>query len=98
MVLALFPNISGLASGGSGTLAPQPESSVVVLQIEGMTCESCAPGVRAHLLEVPGVADAAVSYERQLAEVRVREDQEPELRALILAVEQAGYRAVVEAK
>lgn len=98
LILALFPSIAGLASGGSETLAPQVDSNVVVLRIEGMTCESCAPGVRAHLLDVPGVIDAAVSYERKVAEVRVREEQGPELQVLILAVEQAGYSAVVEAR
>jgi hypothetical protein len=44
------------------------------------------------------VIDAASSYERKVAEVRVREEQGPELQVLILAVEQAGYSAVVEAR
>ena len=97
-VLALFPSISGLASGGADTLAPEVESSVIVLRVEGMTCESCVPGVRAHLLDVPGVIDAAVSYERKLAEVRVREEQSPELGLLVQAVEKAGYAVVLEAR
>jgi mercuric ion transport protein len=97
-VLALFPSISGLASGGADTLAPQTESSVIVLRVEGMTCESCAPGVRAHLLDVPGVIDAAVSYERKVAEVRVREERSPDLELLIQAVEKAGYAVVPEAR
>lgn len=98
LVLALFPSFSGLASGGSESLAPRVDSNLVVLRIEGMTCESCAPGVRAHLLEVPGVIDAAVSYERNVAEVRVREEQGPKLEALILAVEKAGFNAVAEGR
>jgi copper chaperone CopZ len=98
LTLALFPNISGIASGASETPAPQIDSNVITLRIEGMTCESCVPGVRAHLLDVPGVIDAAVSYERKVAEVRVREEQGPEPQVLILAVEQAGYSAVAEAR
>ena len=97
-VLALFPSISGLASGGADTLAPEVESSVIVLRVEGMTCESCAPGIRAHLLDVPGVIDAVVSYERKLAEVRVREERSPELGLLVQAVEKAGYAVVLEAR
>ena len=49
LVLALFPSISGLASGGSERLVPRIDSNVVMLRIEGMACESCTPGVRAHL-------------------------------------------------
>ncbi len=45
-----------------------------------------------------GVIDAAVSYDREVAEVRVREERAPELKLLILAVEKAGYTAAVEAR
>jgi copper chaperone CopZ len=100
--LALFPSIVGLASGGSEALpSPSPSasssiaSSVIVLHVEGMTCEACTSGVRARLLDVPGVIDAAVSYRRKLAEVRVREERAPETASLVEAVEKAGFSAEV---
>jgi copper chaperone CopZ len=95
--LALFPSIASMALGGGGELSPDGavRSELVVLQVDGMTCETCAPEVRRHLLEVPGVLDAAVSYERQLAEVRVRSELGPELSSLIEAVQQSGYTARV---
>jgi copper chaperone CopZ len=98
VALALFPSFAGLASGGADTLAPKVESSVILLRVEGMTCESCAPGIRAHLLDVPGVIDAAVSYKRQVAEVRIREERAPELGLLLQAVEQAGFAAALESR
>ena len=58
-----------------------------------LTCESCAPGVRSELLGVPGVIDAAVSYERKVAEIRVRDVQPPGVELLVDAVEKAGYSA-----
>lgn len=91
--LAMFPSISGLASGGSETLSSEVASAVIVLQVDGMTCESCAQGVWSELLDVPGVIDAAVSYERKTAEVRVREERPPGVELLLEAVKKAGYSA-----
>jgi copper chaperone CopZ len=98
LALAAFPSIVGLASGGSEALPSDVASNVIVLQVEGMTCESCTSGVRAQLLDVPGVIDAAVSYGRKVAEVRVREERAPETRSLIEAVERAGFSAKVAAR
>ena len=95
---SFFPSLVGFASGGGDTLAPQVESNVIVLRVEGMTCESCASDVRAHLLDVPGVIDAAVSYERKVAEMRVREERAPEVGVLIEAVEKAGFTASLETR
>lgn len=93
--LAMFPSISGFASGGAEALPPTVNSQVIVLEVEGMTCESCAPGVRRELRDVPGVIDAAVSYERKTAEVRVREERPPRLAVLLEAVKRAGYSAAL---
>ena len=91
--LALFPSLSGLAAGGADELADTTPSEVIVLKIEGMTCEACVTGVRAALLDVPGVIDAAVSYEHKRAEVRVREERPPDVSGLLAAVEKSGYSA-----
>lgn len=93
--LAMAPGLMGLAADGPETLASEVASEVVVLQVDGMTCESCAPAVRSHLLDVPGVIDAAVSYERARAEVRVRAERPPDPERLVEAVAESGYAARV---
>ncbi len=95
VALAFFPSIASFAVGGAGQLASDGSvpSALVVLDVDGMTCEACAPEVRRRLLEVPGVLDAAVSYPRQVAEVRVRDEQGPKVGDLVEAVRAAGYEA-----
>jgi copper chaperone CopZ len=96
LALALFPSISGIAAGDNEELAATTASEVVVLKIEGMTCESCVPGVRTALLDVPGVIDAAISYEQKNAQVRVRSERSPETSALLAAIEKAGYTGALD--
>lgn len=96
VALALFPSVSGIATGGNEALGPTTASEIVVLKIDGMTCEACVPGVRNALLDVPGVIDAAVDYERSSARVRVRVERPPKESALLAAVEKAGYIGALE--
>lgn len=95
LVLAMFPTLSSLASNSPDELAPAVASEVVILRVDGMTCEACAPSIRAALLDVPGVIDAAVNYEKKRAEVRVRTERPPEATILLEAVQKAGYVARV---
>jgi len=95
LALALFPSFAGVAVGGSSELASATASEVVELQIDGMTCEACTSGVRDALLDVPGVIDAAVSYDEERARVRVRAERPPESAALVAAVKKAGYSATM---
>lgn len=62
------------------------------LQIEGMTCASCAEHVRDALKNVPGVRSVSVSYPDRLAKVTVDEGTAPT--ALTAAVAAAGYKAL----
>ena len=95
IALALFPSLAGVAVGGSSELAPATASQVVELRIDGMTCEACTSGVRDALLNVPGVIDAAVSYEEARARVRVRTERPPAPATLFAAVREAGYSATM---
>ncbi|MFZ5506619.1 MAG: mercury(II) reductase [Pseudomonadota bacterium] len=61
------------------------------LQIEGMTCASCADHVRDALKKVPGVRTVAVSYPDRVARLQVEAGTSPA--ALTAAVAAAGYRA-----
>ena len=63
------------------------------LQIEGMTCASCADHLRDALQNVPGVQSVSVSYLDRLAEVTVNEGTATT--ALMAAVAAAGYKALV---
>ena len=75
------------------TAAPERE---VRLDIEGMTCASCAGRVEKALAAVPGVREASVNLATERASVRAtgRDRLESEL---VAAVAGAGYRATVPA-
>lgn len=59
------------------------------LNIEGMTCGHCQASVKNALESVTGVTQAAVDLTAGTAEV----EGDADVRALILAVEEEGYRA-----
>jgi len=63
------------------------------LKITGMTCASCAGHVKKALEQVPGVHSADVSYPQGSARLVVEADTSTV--ALISAVAEAGYRAVL---
>ena len=67
-------------------------SSLVVLDVRGMTCAACEGGIESELRKVPGVAKASASFDRRRAEVRVLSPA-PRIESLIAAIEKAGYRA-----
>ena len=64
--------------------------STATLRIEGMTCASCANRAEAALSRVPGVTRAVVNLATGLATV----EGDAPLKALVQAVDDAGYRAV----
>jgi copper chaperone CopZ len=63
------------------------------LSIEGMTCEHCAGHVKKALGEVPGVAEAKVTYAKAEAEVCIKPGATVTGETLVKAVEKAGYKA-----
>jgi Cu+-exporting ATPase len=67
------------------------------LQIEGMTCASCAARVEKAIAKVPGVVEASVNLVTEVADVRVASGGAAAAE-LVAAVEKAGYgaRAIVE--
>jgi mercuric reductase len=70
--------------------AAEPACSAV-LDISGMTCDSCAVHVRKALERLPGVRAAQVSYPQGIA--RVWADADVDLDAMAAAVAKAGYGA-----
>ncbi len=67
---------------------PIPPRSVV-LDVEGMTCASCALRVRKSLAQVPGVLNAHVNFATHRAYVEIEAATDP--KALEEAVRRAGY-------
>lgn len=63
---------------------------MVELQIEGMTCASCANRIERKLNKLDDVT-AEVNYATEKARVRIPEGLQPQL--LLDTVEQAGYHA-----
>lgn len=69
-------------------------SKVTELEIRGMSCASCAAHVSEALRGVPGVQEAAVNLATERATVAHGAGVDP--RALVAAVERAGYEAGTE--
>jgi len=97
LLFALFPHWVGLLLGDSGSNSTGTisvdDQQQIVLEIQGMTCEGCAPTVEKALRGVPGVAAATVSYERKQATVFVPKGKHVPREALLQAVRNVGYEA-----
>lgn len=99
VVTALAISLASYPTWGARLFAPQatasagePERAVVVLDVQGMTCEACAGEIEGELRQVPGVLRADVSFEQRRAEVALSRS-DPQIERLIAAVEKAGYHA-----
>ncbi len=70
----------------------QTPATVVELDVQGMTCTSCAARIEKKLNRLDGVT-ATVNYATEKATVQVRDGVQPG--ALIATIEQAGYGATL---
>ena len=100
IALAFFPSYAFVFAGsetpavsGVGSI----DSTQVVLEVSGMTCEACTVSVQNELAAVPGVLRSEVDYEAGKAIVQVQMDAPPSVDALLAAVDRAGYSAVLTA-
>jgi len=67
----------------------------VLIAVEGMSCTSCASGIKAMLKRTPGVISAEVSFEKR--EANVEYDSEKTTREKIAeAITKLGYKATVK--
>ncbi len=73
--------------------APGEVSSATEFSIRGMTCQNCARHVREAISSVPGVSTASVNLEQNSATVRWASAVEPNVAAVVRAVNEAGYEA-----
>ncbi len=95
-LVAFFPAYGGTLLRLGSTRVPVAGSAngdTVRLDIDGMTCETCALGIEENLTEVPGVVSAKVRYADGEAVVTTNASTPPSVDRLVAAVEEAGYRA-----
>lgn len=85
MLLAIFFLVT--STDGAGT-----DLESVALQVEGLTCPSCAYRVKMALEKVPGVQRARVSWEKGEAVVEFRAGAVT-MSQLLEAVKQEGFAA-----
>lgn len=89
------PSLIGSATASSGEPVPRSDNAqTLVLDIEGMTCEACAPSLRAWLHDLEGVAAATVTFDPPVAIVTA-DTTKSGLREILAAVEDVGYRGSV---
>ena len=101
LALAMFPQWSralhlpvAARASNSRLASGDTFSSVVRLDVQGMTCAACEEHVEQELQRVAGVRTATVSYD--LHEALVQVSRPIELSNLTEAVDRAGYRASIE--
>ncbi len=101
VVTALSVALAGYPAWGARHAAPlatavagRPGNTVVILNVQGMTCAACAGEIEVRLRSVPGVIRANVNFDRREAEVALSAGR-PRVGQLIAAVEKAGYHATV---
>ena len=93
VALATYPSWGARLTVMKTPASPvQQASSLVVLDVQGMTCTACEGEVERELRRVPGVVQANASFDQRRAEIRVLSPA-PGVASLIAAVEKAGYRA-----
>jgi copper chaperone CopZ len=93
-VLAL-PSLIGQVQPAQAARSESDPVKEVVLQIEGMTCASCAQAVVYALQRLEGVQQAKVTFEPPIARVRF-EPAKVSVAQLIAAVEKTGFKAMLK--
>ena len=72
-----------------------PNSSVITLDIEGMTCASCVARVEKALDRIPGVEAASVNLATEQAKVRLKPGHSTSADEIINLVQKTGYGAKI---
>jgi Cu+-exporting ATPase len=79
-------------AGGTHTADTDSTTCRVVLDLEGMSCASCAMRIEKGLKKVPGVKDAVVNLATEQATVSY-DDQQTGIEQMVRKVEAVGYKA-----
>ena len=96
-----FPIVVGLLVAAAFLLSSigckEARERTVVLDVAGMTCQSCVEGITDALKQIEGVRRVEVSLEKKRATVTFVEGTVDSKR-LIAAIVKLGYRASLRAK
>ncbi len=90
--LSFFPNYMGAILAAGSTRAVPNGTNVIVVAIEGMTCEACTTEVRNAIAGVPGVTNVEVSFEHKEARVAITKGTQIPKEAILNAINKAGYK------
>ncbi len=97
MVMASLGAALVLTTGCNNPTTPSvdPNTAVVTLDVEGMTCvDGCAALVRDKLAEQPGVSEVQVDFPRKKATFKIAKDKFDE-KAALEAVKSQGFEVKV---
>lgn len=89
-----FAATTAASMSSRSAVASVPATSVVTLNITGMTCGGCAIAARKVLTRLDGVSKADVSYEKGNAVVTY-DPAKTDAQKMIAAIKTLGYTAVV---
>ncbi|MBI5916197.1 MAG: mercuric transport protein MerTP [Bacteroidetes bacterium] len=95
-VTSAFPYYSCIffpKTENAAVVSEQSKVKKVEFTIEGMTCTGCENHVKAEISKLPGIVEAAVSYERGTAIVKFDEGK-TSIGALEAAIHSTGYSVV----
>src|SRR5207247_764853 len=92
VTLATYPSWGARSTAAVRLASMERGTSLVVLDVRGMTCADCEAEITSELRKVRGVLQASASFDQGRAEVRVASPR-PKTESLIAAVEKAGYHA-----
>jgi Cu+-exporting ATPase len=82
----------GIPTAAAASATPAAAAGAATLLLEGMSCESCAEGVRAALTKLDGVKTAAVDFSEKRATVAY-DPAKITPQAMLDAVAKLGYTA-----
>lgn len=69
----------------------EAESTIVEIEVQGMTCAFCADGLHSSLNKLTGVRQAEVSLKQSRARIELEPGQTLDLEALRKAILDAGF-------
>ncbi len=69
----------------------QAQTSVVEIDVQGMTCPLCVDGLHSKLNELAGVHQAKVSLKQSRARIEFEPGEKPDLAAIRQAILDAGF-------
>lgn len=69
-------------------------AETITVEVEGMTCDSCAQSIEAEVSKLPEVREAQASFEKKTLVLELKEGQKIEDEKLKELLEKIGYKAL----